>query len=199
MCFPCPRKSRTSTTPSFSFLDSNPYRRIDSPMPPASPHNMSYNPSGSQLSIQHERLILELLPFKDPPAFHGWLASDYVRGSWNEFRRDGLYPLTVPSGSSRAAAAEPDKQKTAQAARDAVNSRKPKYLVYHPDKSNWTLEDHHIRFIVTVVADNMLQGLWSESEWKKKGVEIAKSVYEVLVFLKAVDVVDKEPPRYSAQ
>lgn len=201
MCLPCPRRSGTST-PSFALLNNNenPDRRLSSPFnsstPPGSSLTMGLNANGSQLSTQHERLILELLPLKDPAAFHAWLAGDFVRGSWDEFRRDGLYPLAAPSGSSRASL-EPDKHKTAQAARDAIHSRKPKFLVYHPDKRNWTLEDHHVRFIVTVIADNMLQGLWSESDWKKKSVDIAKAVYEVLAFLKAIDVVDKEPPRYT--
>jgi hypothetical protein len=213
MCFPSPRKSPKPQTPSYSFLNNeNPYRRLDSPclpptpaMSPPSSFNPAYNPYGSQLSMQHERLILELLPFKDAQAFHTWLGSDYVRGSWHEFRRDSapMLPFSPSSASGSGSggggrsSGEPDKHKTSQAAKDAINSRKPKFLVYHPDKTAWTVEDHHIRFIATVVADNMLQGLWSESEWKKKAIDIAKAVFEVLVFLKAVDAVDKEPPRYS--
>ncbi|KAH6687707.1 hypothetical protein F5X68DRAFT_6130 [Plectosphaerella plurivora] len=206
MCFPSPRKSPKPQTPSYSFVNAeNPYHRLDSPslpptpaMSPPSPFNPSYNPHGSQLSMQHERLILELLPFKDAAAFHNWLGSEFVRGSWHEFRRDCAPMLPFSNGGSGSrSSAEPDKHKTSQSAKDAINSRKPKYLIYHPDKTAWTVDDHHIRFIATVVRDNMLQGLWSESEWKKQAVDIAKAVFEVLVFLKAVDVVDKEPPRYT--
>jgi hypothetical protein len=71
--------------------------------------------------------------------------------------------------------------------------------MYHPDKSSWTPEDHHVRFIVTVVSDNLLKGMWSESDWKKKSTEIAKAVYEVLAFLRATSFAsDPLPPRYEA-
>ncbi|SPQ25217.1 3b8bad45-5dfc-499e-a157-fa039836b43d [Thermothielavioides terrestris] len=144
----------------------------------------------AQLSAQHERLLLELLPFKDARQFHEWLNSVYVLGSWHEFVRDYLArePLAV----------ELDKSKTAQKAKDALNSRKPEYLMYHPDKTAWTAEDHHVRFIVTVISDNMLKGLWSESDWKKRSIEIAKAVYEVLAFMRAThSVPDANPPRYE--
>lgn len=71
--------------------------------------------------------------------------------------------------------------------------------MYHPDKAAWSAEDHHIRFIVTVVSDNMLKHLWSESDWKKKNIEIAKAVYEVLAFLRATAfAAEANPPRYEA-
>jgi hypothetical protein len=103
----------------------------------------------SRLSAQHERLILELLPFKDATLFHDWLSSVYVQGSWAEFCRDFL--------SHNPLGPEPNKDKTAQAAKDAINSRKPQYLLYHPDKTGWVDQDHHVRFIVSVVSDNMLK------------------------------------------
>ncbi|KAG7043945.1 hypothetical protein JMJ77_0011765 [Colletotrichum scovillei] len=166
--------------------------------------------SSSRVSLQHERLLLELLPFKDATKFHDWLDSNFVRGPWNEFNADFLSraiadvaaagPTTtggLPPGPS--AVPEPDKIRTAQAAREALNGRKAKFCVYRPDKSAWTAEDHHVRFIVTLVADNMLQNLWYESEWKKKGLDIAKAAYEVLIFLKATMVyADPNPPSYSA-
>nr|XP_036583192.1 uncharacterized protein CTRU02_06785 [Colletotrichum truncatum]KAF6792168.1 hypothetical protein CTRU02_06785 [Colletotrichum truncatum] len=117
--------------------------------------------TAARVSSQHERLLLELLPFKEASKFHEWLNSPFT-------------------------------------ARDALNSRKPKYLVYHPDKTGWTPEDHYVRFIITLVADNMLQSLWSESEWKKRGLDIAKAAYEVLIFLKATLYADPNPPSYSA-
>ena len=86
----------------------------------------------------------------------------------------------------------------AQKTKDAVNSRNAKYLIFHPDKEGWTSDDHHIRFMATVISDNLLKGLWSESEWKKKNVEIAKAIYEVLSFLRATTLgPDPSPPRYE--
>ncbi|KAK4100291.1 hypothetical protein N658DRAFT_508015 [Parathielavia hyrcaniae] len=149
-------------------------------------------PAGAvQVSTQHERLILELLPFKDLGQFHEWLSSIYVRGSWNEFLADFL--------ANNPRAPELDKTKTAQKVKDAINSRSTQFLMYHPDKSAWSAEDHHVRFIVTVIQDNMLRGLWSESDWKKKSLDIAKAVYEVLAFLRATTFhPDASPPLYEA-
>ncbi|KAL0933180.1 uncharacterized protein CTRU02_212143 [Colletotrichum truncatum] len=137
--------------------------------------------TAARVSSQHERLLLELLPFKE-----------------NEFYIDFFRAGGGSGAGSPAGAPEPDKARTAQTARDALNSRKPKYLVYHPDKTGWTPEDHYVRFIITLVADNMLQSLWSESEWKKRGLDIAKAAYEVLIFLKATLYADPNPPSYSA-
>lgn len=100
-----------------------------------------------------------------------------MRGSWCEFLRDShsTHPLT----------AEPDKARTVQRAREALDARSAQYLMHNPDKAGWTAEDHHVRFVVAVVADNMLAGLWSEKEWRKNGGAVAGAVFEVLVFLKA--------------
>ncbi|PNY27036.1 Uncharacterized protein TCAP_03028 [Tolypocladium capitatum] len=158
----------------------------------ANPPSLGVGPSASTalLSSQHERLILELLPFTDSAKFQEWLNSGWVRGSWLELDADFLAKVRN--------APEPDKARTAQASKDAINSRSQKFLVYHPDKTNWSVEDHHVRFIVTVIQDNMLKGLWSESEWKKKGIDIAKAVFEVLCFLKSsCYTIDPQPPRYS--
>lgn len=118
-----------------------------------------------------------------------WLNGVYVRGSWNEFVRDFL--------ASNTQAAEPDKTKTTQRAKDALSSRDPRFLMYHPNKEGWRAEDHYVRFITTVVSDNQLKGLWSESDWKKRGLEIAKAVYEVLSFLRATAVIPANPPSYE--
>jgi hypothetical protein len=119
----------------------------------------------------------------------------YVRGSWNEFLRDfhGAHPLTP----------EPDKGATTQKAREAINARGAQYLMHNPDKSAWTAEDHHVRFVVAVVSDNMLDGLWSDKEWKKGGLAVCAAVFEVLVFLKAMAAAAPgpaaaDPPRYEA-
>lgn len=114
-----------------------------------------------------------------------------MRGSWHEFLRDFL--------ARNPLAPELDKAKTAQRAKDVINSRKPDFLIHYPNKEGWTAEDHHVRFIAAVVTDNMLKGMWSESDWKKKGLEIAKNMFEVLVFLRATTfpVADPHPPRYE--
>ena len=148
--------------------------------------------SSGRMSTQHERLILELLPFKDLPAFHAWLGSMYVHGAWVEFCRDCLV------SSPRQPVPEPDKAKTAQAAKDAVKGQQAKFLVYHPDKDGWASEDHHVRFIVTVIQDNILKGTWSNSDFKNKGLDIAKAVYEVLMYLRSTYYAnDMNPPGYS--
>lgn len=185
------------------------YRRLESQdtlvpinhttQPSTAPINMGSAPmtpnqagAASHFSTQHERLILELLPFKDSAKFHEWIHGDMVRGSWAEFHRDFLTKVPLDH-------IEPDKNKTADAVKNAISNRSTKFLAYHPDKRNWTRDDHHIRFIVTVIQDNMLTGLWSESEWKKKrNDEIAKAVYEVLFFLKAsYYAADQQPPGYT--
>ncbi|KAK0714891.1 hypothetical protein B0H67DRAFT_579398 [Lasiosphaeris hirsuta] len=147
--------------------------------------------AAAQISSQHERLILELLPVKDARQFHEWLSGIYVRGSWHEFLGDFL--------ARNPLAPELDKAKISQLAKDAVNSRNPKYLMYHPDKEGWTSEDYHIRFISTVITDNLLnKGLWTDSDWKKKSLDITKAVYEVLSFLRATTLgADAQPPRYE--
>ncbi|KAK5660466.1 hypothetical protein OQA88_13013 [Cercophora sp. LCS_1] len=149
------------------------------------------NQSGpALLSTQHERLILELLPCKDISHFHEWLTSVYVHGSWNEYLHDFL--------SRNPHEPEPDKAKIAQLAKEAVNSHNPKYLTYHPVKDGWTSEDHHIRFMATVITDNLLsKGLWSESDWKKRSIDITKAVYEVLSFLRGTTQMDGNPPGYD--
>lgn len=159
-------------------------------MGPPSTNTMA-SASTSLLSAQHERLILELLPFKDATKFHEWLQSVFVRGAWIEFWQAFLSkaPTSLP---------EPDKTKIAQSAKDAINSRSQKFMLYHPDKTDWTIEDHHVRFMVTMIQDNMLRNLWSESEWKKKAIDIAKAAYEVLSFLKSTFYMsEQDPPGYS--
>ncbi|KAK8925511.1 hypothetical protein H634G_07679 [Metarhizium anisopliae BRIP 53293] len=154
----------------------------NTPAPPPTP----------MLNAQHERLILELLPFKDAARFKEWLNSDLVQGSWAEFWRDFVARARTPYP-------EPDKHKTAEAAKNAINGRSVKFLVYHPDKTNWTVDDHHVRFIVTVIQDNMLKSLWSDSDWKKRAIEVCKAVFEVLCYLKASchSVEAGGPPSYS--
>jgi hypothetical protein len=142
------------------------------------------------LGAQHERLILELLPFNDSATFHEWLQSESVKGSFNEFTRDLL------QNSQGQNFPDPNKEQTAKAAEKAIQKKDPRFLLYHPDKSGWTPEDHHVRFIVTVALDNVLTNTWS---FKSGGPNsTAKAVYEVLAYLKASLVVnDQHPPGYS--
>ncbi|OAA81141.1 hypothetical protein LEL_00686 [Akanthomyces lecanii RCEF 1005] len=148
-------------------------------------------PETSPFAQQRERLVLELLPFKDASKFHEWLRSGPVQGSWHEFHRDLL--ARVPADRP-----EPDKAKTAQATKEAINSRSQKFLVYHPDKSGWSPEDHYVRFMTIVILDSLLANLWSDSDWKKRNIDICKAVYEVLFFLRASYYVNQQdPPGYS--
>ncbi|KAK1988917.1 hypothetical protein LZ30DRAFT_577158 [Colletotrichum cereale] len=212
MCIPRPRRHRRQT--SASPFKNLPYRRLDSPPPtprmasrptsapgPAATAAAAPLPSPSAPYVptsQHERLLMELLPFGDAATFRGWLDGPFVRGSWDEFCADYLSRALLSAGSP-SAVPEPDKTRTARAAREALDARKPKFLVYRPDKAGWAAEDHYVRFVVTLVADNGMRNLWCESEWKRKGLDIAKAAYEVLVFLKAtMAYLDPNPPSYSA-
>jgi len=159
-------------------------------------------PATSRLATQHERLILELLPFKDASQFQEWLQSPYVRGSWGEFTRDYL-SRTAAQGSPRNngsvnLAEEPDKEATAREAKQALDGRSPRFMVFHPDKLGWTAQDHTVRFIATVVSDSMLNKVWTSSDWKKRDVQICKAVYEVLSFLRStLDEEHQLPPSYN--
>jgi hypothetical protein len=158
-------------------------------------------PSTSRLAVQHERLILELLPFKDASQFQEWLQSSYVRGSWTEFTRDYLSRTSLQNSASTTGvndAVEPDKEATAKEAKQAVDGRSARFMVFHPDKQEWTAQDHTVRFIVTVVSDSMLNRVWSTSDWKKRDVQICKAVYEVLSFLRStLDEEHQLPPSYN--
>ncbi|ERT02602.1 uncharacterized protein SPSK_00576 [Sporothrix schenckii 1099-18] len=147
-----------------------------------------------RLSAQHERLILELLPFKDASQFREWLA--FLEGDWEEYCRDYLDPqyftaLYDESGNAveipdkAPSDPEPDKAATAQRAKDAINNQSVIFLAYHPDKTTWTPEDHAVRFLATAIADSLLRKVWGERDWRKRPLEIAKAVYEVLSYKRA--------------
>ncbi|KAL8285669.1 hypothetical protein RB597_002639 [Gaeumannomyces tritici] len=170
----------------------------------------------SLLARQHERLILELFTFKDGAQFQAWLRSPQVRGSWLEFRRDSAAAAATrssvplphhPAGSGSSGGGggggneEMDKAKAAQQAKDAVQKKSPRYLLHYPDKRDWTADDHTVRFIAVVIYDNLLTGMWSSGDWSCRALDIAKSVYEVLVFLRSTDpmaVDEASPPDYTA-
>jgi hypothetical protein len=153
--------------------------------------------STSRLAVQHERLILELLPFKDASQFQDWLQSSYVRGSWSEFTRDYLSHAVIDTNVD-GTAGEPDKEATAKEAKQALDGRSARFMVFHPDKEGWTAQDHTVRFIVTVVSDSMLNKVWSSHDWKKKDMQICKAVYEVLSFLRStLNEEHQLPPSYN--
>lgn len=120
-----------------------------------------------------------------------WLSSTYVQGAWNEIQQDFLAqnPMTP----------EAAKEQVVKLAKDAINSKDPKYLVYHPEKAEWTSDDHHVRFIATLILDNRLKGLWSDGDWRTKSTDITKAAFEVLSFLRAASLktADSGPPGYD--
>lgn len=155
------------------------------------------NPPSASFIPQHERLVLELLPLKNPPAFREWINGPLVQGSWHEFLRDFL--------SRNPTAPEAEKDRVAEQAKEAISSKLVKYLAYHPVKTDWTAEDHHTRFIVTVVGDNLLKGgIWAGMDWNSAGgakrLLTTKAAYEVLSYLRTMAAVSQEgnPPSYNA-
>ncbi|KAF3767630.1 hypothetical protein M406DRAFT_328700 [Cryphonectria parasitica EP155] len=150
-------------------------------------------PPQSPFPAQHERLLLELLPLKNSDAFRNWITSPLVQGSWREFCHDFL--------ARNQSTPEADKDLVAKQATDAIRSRTAKYVAYHPAKNGWTAEDHHIRFIVTVVEDNRLNGgIWTDVDRHSKQLAMARAVYEVLGYLRVMAAVgmDTSPPSYDA-
>ncbi|KAG6244590.1 hypothetical protein E4U23_006120 [Claviceps purpurea] len=142
-------------------------------------------PLMDKLSVQNGRLVSELFPFKKLDKLKEWLKVDCMQGAWAEFMRDCV------TKSPNESVADPDKVKITDAARTAIElSGNIKYLMYHPDKTAWTVDDHHVRFIVVVVRDNLVRQLWSQGgssqgSWWQEKLEICKAVYELLCYLKA--------------
>ncbi|ORY65349.1 uncharacterized protein BCR38DRAFT_457535 [Pseudomassariella vexata] len=70
--------------------------------------------------------------------------------------------------------------------------------LFHPDKTDRDGQEDHMRFIMSIVGDNMLKNLWHNLEWGKRGLEITKAAYEVLSFLRASQMErDQNPPGYE--
>ncbi|KAG5932303.1 hypothetical protein E4U60_005327, partial [Claviceps pazoutovae] len=108
-----------------------------------------------------------------------WLKVDCMQGAWAEFMRD------CATKSPNESVVDPGKGTITEAARSAIDLLgNTKYLVYHPDKTAWTVNDHHVRFIVIVVQVNLLRRLWSQGDWSQKKLEICRAVYELLCYLK---------------
>ncbi|KAJ2895891.1 hypothetical protein MKZ38_006047 [Zalerion maritima] len=139
----------------------------------------------------HERLLMQLLPFADVERFREWLRSDYVMGAWVELVRDYL-------GAHAGTDSEPEKKATVEKAERELRSDNRKYLIYHPNKEGWKPQDHYVRFIVTVVADNERKGHWELLY--NQGISPAGVVYEILSFLRATyypSFSQQYPPSYE--
>jgi hypothetical protein len=137
---------------------------------------MNANPA---FSAQLQRLLIEMLPFRDAQQFHEWLAGPYVSGAWDEFRKEYL------NGTGPEPPEEPDKAATCQVVRTVLHSSDPKYRLMRPDKTGWTAQDHTVRFMVSVVWDNFFSGLWSVRDYRVRPDHYVNVVYEVLGFLRA--------------
>ena len=55
----------------------------------------------------------------------------------------------------------------------------------HPDKRDWSAEDHHARFVVAVVKDSLLEEIWTDDERNNARENIIQGIFEVLIYLKA--------------
>ncbi|KAG6079455.1 hypothetical protein E4U15_003743 [Claviceps sp. LM218 group G6] len=127
-------------------------------------------------SEQHEQLFAEASPSGDPDKSKDSTDIDdciNITNSLEEFRRDCVIK------SPRMSMSEPDKDRVAEAARNAINSCDSPYLVFHPNKTGWKVHDHYVRFVVTVIRDRMLRGLWLRA-WLQNGLELCNIVYEML-------------------
>ncbi|KAM7199880.1 hypothetical protein V8F20_005529 [Naviculisporaceae sp. PSN 640] len=177
---------------SFPIVEPSSSAPVTMGQPPPQPQYRAVQPLvvSSQFSSQHERLLLELLPFQEATQFREWLSSAYVQGSWNEFQQDFL--------AQNPMAPEGPKEHVVKLAKDVIKSKDPKYLVYHPEKEGWTPDDHHVRFIATLILDNRLKGLWSDGDWRTESTNITKAAFEVLSFLRAASLkADSGPPGYD--
>lgn len=139
--------------------------------------------SSEILDAQHLRLLIYLLPsIRTTSEFEAWLQRPPVLSAWEEFTAalPGLQPdpdLGVVTRISRAAL-------------DEDTLPHARFRMLHPDKSNWSALDHHVRFIIAVISDSLLEKHWDRMEWEKHPVRVVQAVYEVLVYMKAVKGVE---------
>ncbi|KAK3307502.1 uncharacterized protein B0T15DRAFT_180590 [Chaetomium strumarium] len=118
-----------------------------------------------------------------------WLERIYVRNSWKEFVVDFLADnLLSPTPSKAKMALRASEvlqwEFYALMPEDQMRHAQPQYLMYHPDKGSWSVEDHYVRFIVTAVRDNMLNRLWIDDDMQTRGLEIARAGFDILVYLR---------------
>lgn len=147
--------------------------------------------AASILKSQHLRLLLDHLPFiNDGVQFDSWLRRAPVSVAWAEFT------AAIPRPSPN-----PDFSTVSPKARAAlsVGASPPaaSFRMLHPDKSNWSAEDHHVRFIVGVINDSVLEKPNERKGWVEKPHGMVRAVYEVLVYLKATAGVEEEHPGVS--
>ncbi|KAK8051291.1 hypothetical protein PG993_002676 [Apiospora rasikravindrae] len=154
---------RQESTPSPSSSTSTPSRAFRQYEP--------FTQTASQYTLRNPSMAQSSTPNIDANGAFSTQHADHVWVSWTEFPQDFL------SGNTNIR--EPDKTRTARAAKEAIGLRTPKYVLYHPGKDGWSDQDHHVRFMAQIVTGNMLKGsLWSENDFRKRGLEITKAVYE---------------------
>jgi hypothetical protein len=144
---------------------------VDSPGTPRSTKSRA-----SILSAQHTRLLISMLPFKNPVELDEWISRPPVSAAWLEFRAS--VPAIHP---------DPNVVEVCNLAERAIISAPPsgrKFCLLHPDKRGWSIDDHHVRFIVGIAKDSLEEQAWDSSKWIQRSQEIAKALYEVLVYLK---------------
>ncbi|SPN98587.1 uncharacterized protein DNG_01632 [Cephalotrichum gorgonifer] len=137
------------------------------------------------LTAQHLRLFLGLLPFKDPPEFLSWINRPPTQSAWSEFAASVSLPHQDPGLTT-----------LLPKVRDAVDASslpEARTRLMYPDKRDWNSEDHHVRFIVGVICDSLLEELWTEKEWVEDPDRIVRAVYEVLVYLKGCEALGVRP------
>ncbi|KAL2106320.1 hypothetical protein VUR80DRAFT_6893 [Thermomyces stellatus] len=165
--------SNTATTP----------QRPVSPPESVTDEDAPTRTAGQILNAQHLRLLIYLLPtIQTISEFEAWLQRPPVLAAWTEFTAalSGLQP-------------DPDLgmiTPMVRAALDQDTLPHARFRMLHPDKRDWNATDHHVRFIVAVISDSLLEEHWDENEWNKHPARIVRAVYEVLVYMKAVRNVE---------
>lgn len=137
---------------------------------------------GQILSAQHLRLLIHLLPsISSPSEFEAWLQRSPVLSAWAEFN------AALPS-----LRADPDLTIVTRMVRAAIDEETlphTRFRLLHPDKRDWSPTNHHIRFIVAVINDSLMERHLDRLEWKNHPARTVRAVYEVLVYMKAVQGV----------
>lgn len=138
----------------------------------------------NEFVLRYQHYLVGLFPFDSSQEFLQWISSECVDNSWKEFISGfTLDSIPVPT-------AEEDKATVRRAAHDALRSRDPKFRIYHPDKTGWTEQDHVVRFIVSVISGNFLDGgLWSLRDFEERPLHYTTFVCEIMTFLWAAFVV----------
>ena len=130
------------------------------------------------LNAQHLRLLIKLIPsIKNAVQFDTWIRRAPVLTAWSEFKT--ALPGPQP---------DPDFGVILRKVFEALNSKTlphARICLMHPDKRDWSAEDHHARFVVAVVKDSLLEEIWTDDEWNNARENIIQGIFEVLIYLKA--------------